>query len=119
MNTAPVEAAIRRALLGLADGAAVGCREAAQELLARSSRLVPIEEGTLEASGRVVSNGEGASVGYGSGGAEAYAARQHEDLSLSHDAGRQGKYLEQPHRQMAGDGTYLRIIGKAAERGMR
>lgn len=118
MDTSAVEQNIRRALEGMADGAARGAHLCAQELLTRSSRLVPIEEATLQNTGRVVSDGRGAAVGYGSGGAEAYAARQHEDLSLAHDAGRQAKFLEQPHRQMAGDGTYLRIIGREAERGL-
>ena len=119
-NTAPVEATYQ----GRADGHGRRRRvdgrrgSAPQELLTRSSRLVPLEEGTLQGTGRVVSTGDGAAVGYGLGGAEAYAARQHEDLSLHHDNGRQGKYLEQPHRQMANDGTYLRILGRAAERGM-
>lgn len=118
LDTSQIEASFKRIGDQLGKGAARGCAAAAQELLARSSQLVPIEEGTLSNTGRVVSSDEGAAVGYGTGGAEAYAVVQHERTDFNHDGGRQAKYLEQPHRQMAADGTYLRIIGRFAEQGM-
>lgn len=117
MDVGMVEANFRRFAQGLGDGAARGAHMCAQELLARSSAIVPLEEGNLQNTGRVVSSADGAAVGYGFGGAEAYAIPQHERLDYAHDNGRQPKYLEDPHRQMAADGTYLRIIGRSAEQG--
>lgn len=61
-------------------------------LLTESNRTVPIEEATLERSGQTSVDrvkAEGA-VSYDT----PYARRQHEDLSLGHDAGRRGKWLE-------------------------
>ncbi len=75
-------------------GAARGLFLGAEHVLEESRRLVPIEEGTLERSG-LASVDEGqlrAAVSYDT----VYACRQHEEMSWSHDAGRQAKYLEQP-----------------------
>jgi hypothetical protein len=116
LDTGPIEARLRQFANNLGDGADQGAAMCMQELLARSSQLVPIEEGTLQNTGRVVSGAGGAACGYGTGGAEAYAVAQHERVDYRHDNGRQAKFLEQPHRQMAGDGTYLRVIGRSAER---
>jgi hypothetical protein len=74
--------------------AAQGLFLAAQHVKEESSRLVPIEEGTLQRSATVsVDEGElVAAVSYDT----PYAARQHEELTWRHARGRQAKYLEQP-----------------------
>lgn len=74
----------RRALEGLT--------LALENILAESNRLVPLDEGTLERSGRVQidpATMRGV-VSYDT----PYALRQHEELSWKHAPGRQAKYLE-------------------------
>lgn len=74
------------------DGAARGLGLGMEHLLQVSNRQVPIEEGTLERSG-VASVDEQqlrGAVSYDT----PYAVRQHEDMTLQHDAGRSAKYLE-------------------------
>lgn len=83
----------------------------AELILAEATKIVPIEEGMLQNSGRAVHNGLEAAVGFGSGPSAAYAVRQHEDLSLRHDSGRQAKYLEQP--LMAAVNELTQHIGQA------
>lgn len=80
-------AAIRR-------GAARGLLAAAEHLLGESRKVVPIEEATLERSGHAEVDDSAlvARVSYDT----PYAVRQHEDLTLGHDPGRQAKYLEEP-----------------------
>lgn len=72
----------------------------AELVMTESKKIVPFEFGTLENSGYVaqpeVHLGEiSVTLGYG-GAAMAYALRQHEDLTLHHENGRQAKYLETP-----------------------
>ncbi|NIL56714.1 minor capsid protein [Salinispora arenicola] len=83
-----------RVLAALSDASMDGLELAAEHLLQVSSTLVPHEEGDLERSGEVSSDpGSGTvAVSYD----RPYAVRQHEDMTLRHDDGRQGKYLEQP-----------------------
>jgi hypothetical protein len=71
-----------------------GLELAAEHLLQVSSGLAPHEEGDLERSGEVSSDrGTGAvAVSFD----RSYAVRQHEDMTLPHDDGRQAKYLEEP-----------------------
>ncbi|WP_218004735.1 minor capsid protein [Microtetraspora niveoalba] len=96
-------------------GAVRGLRLAAEHLLKVSRDLVPHEEGTLERSG-VASVDEGelrAAVSYDA----PYAVRQHEDLTLKHDEGRQAKYLEEPmdtERQ-----TMLDLVAAEVRRSLR
>jgi len=79
-----VTASIRR-------GETTGLRLAGELVLQEARSRVPIEEGTLERSGRVdVEDDTHVSVGFHT----PYAARQHEDMTLRHDNGRQAKYLE-------------------------
>jgi hypothetical protein len=67
-----------------------------EHVLGESSKVVPIEEGTLSRSGKVTAETQGnvavAAVSYDT----AYAARQHEELDYRHDEGRAAKYLETP-----------------------
>lgn len=69
-----------------------GLQDAADYLLGASQEVVPIEEATLERSGRAEVERGRAVVSYDT----PYAVRQHEDLALGHDAGRTAKYLERP-----------------------
>jgi hypothetical protein len=75
---------------GAARGLLLGARHVEEE----SKRIVPIDEGTL-ALQTIVSVDEAAlaaAVSYDT----PYAVRQHEELTWSHDDGRQAKYLETP-----------------------
>lgn len=74
--------------------AARGLLEGAEHLLDESRRIVPIEEGILSGSGHtdVDENALEAVVAYDT----PYAVTQHEDLTLAHNQGRTGKYLERP-----------------------
>ncbi len=73
--------------------------EEANAIMAVSRHLVPVETGTLRASGYVDApevSGLGVSVELGYGGAaSAYAMIQHERMDYRHRVG-QAKYLEQP-----------------------
>lgn len=69
-----------------------GLRKAAEHVLQTSRTLVPLEEGTLERSGKVSVDGLKAAVSYDT----VYAVYQHERMDLRHVSGRQAKYLEQP-----------------------
>ena len=73
-------------------GAEAGLDLALEHVLGESRRLVPIEEATLERSGSTSQDGLRGAVSYDT----PYAVRQHEDMTLRHDAGRTAKYLEGP-----------------------
>lgn len=85
-----------------------------EHLLQVSSTLVPHEEGDLERSGEVSGDDrDTVAVSYD----RPYAVRQHEDMTLRHDEGRQAKYLEQPmHTERA---TIERIVAQAARKALR
>jgi hypothetical protein len=63
-----------------------------EHVLGEARKLVPLDEGTLERSGRVVRDGLNGAVTFDT----VYAVRQHEELTWKHLPGRQAKYLEQP-----------------------
>ena len=72
-----------------------GLNLAAERLLTLSSVEVPLEIGTLQASGtveRAASPDEGSAVVYDT----PYAARLHEHPEYNFQGGRKGKYLEDP-----------------------
>ena len=73
-------------------GAAKGVQMAAEHVLGEANERAPIEEGTLIRSGVASSDPEKlrGAVSYDT----PYAVRQHEDLSLQHDAGREAKWME-------------------------
>lgn len=74
-----------------------GLLVAAERVLAVSNSQVPHEEGDLERDGKasVDVQQQRAAVSYGRrGDVKDYAVRQHEDMTLKHDPGRNGKYLE-------------------------
>lgn len=70
--------------------AARGVALAAEHVLAESNKIVPLDEGPLQRSGKVDTDGLDASISYDT----PYAVRQHEDLTYRHAPGRQAKYLE-------------------------
>lgn len=78
-------------------GAARGLRRAAEIVAADSDRRVPRDTGELVDS-RTITVDEAdlhADIVYGSTGLpQAYAVRQHEDLTLEHPGGGEAKYLE-------------------------
>lgn len=76
------------------DGAVRGLRLGTEHLLQASRLQVPIEEATLERSG--VASVDPSSLTGAVSYDTPYAVRQHEDLTLRHDAGRKAKYLEDP-----------------------
>ncbi|MFE5895833.1 hypothetical protein ACFQ67_00130 [Streptomyces sp. NPDC056488] len=69
-----------------------GLQRGLEHVLAEARKLVPLEEGTLERSGRVVRDGLNGAVTFDT----VYAARQHEELTWKHLPGRSAKYLEIP-----------------------
>jgi hypothetical protein len=89
----------RRWLEASRAAAAHGLELGMEHVLAKSRELVPLEEGTLERSGRSQVDAEALEgvVSYDT----VYARRQHEELTWKHSPGRQAKYLEQPFRTEA------------------
>jgi len=63
---------------------------ALEHVLNETNKIVPLEEGTLQRSGITDQSGLHGVVSYDT----PYAVKQHEDRTLSHDHGRQAKYLE-------------------------
>ena len=87
-------------------GSLQGLRQGGEVVLERSNRLVPLEEGTLERSGRVTDNGrDTVAISYDT----LYAVRQHEDMSLRHPNGRSAKYLERALAESRDD--VLKLLG--------
>lgn len=86
------------------DGLSAELYRVGQEVLAESQPEVPVDIGTLKASGFVnepVKNGDEVSVTIGYGGAaKAYALIQHENLTYRHTVGK-AKYLEHPFLRAA------------------
>lgn len=75
--------------------AARGVRLAAEHVLQVANTQVPLEEGTLERSGKVTVDGLAATISYDT----PYAVVQHEALDFRHPVpGRKAKYLEDPMR---------------------
>lgn len=72
--------------------ASEGLTRALEHTLGVANQLVPLDEGTLERSGKVVVNGLEGAISYDT----VYALRQHEELTWKHLPGRQAKYLETP-----------------------
>lgn len=73
------------------EAALAGLRLGGEHVLKLARDRVPIEEGTLERSGKVSDDGDDTvAVSFDT----VYAVRQHEELTWRHDAGRSAKYLE-------------------------
>lgn len=96
-------------------GAADGLTNAAEHILQVSRTQVPLEEGTLERSG--VASVEPAALKAAVSYDTVYAARQHEELTWRHAAGRKAKYLEDPMNTEAN--TVREIIVASIRRVLR
>lgn len=70
-------------------------------LLGEAQRIVPLEEGTLAASGTVDVQERGDRIDVVVRFSTPYAARQHEEAGWQHRTGRQAKYLEAPAKRLA------------------
>lgn len=102
----------RKATKAARRGAVRGLDDAVEWLLGEAVDIVPIEEGTLARSGTAdVDEGQlRGAVSFDT----PYAVRQHEDLNLRHDTGRQAKYLETPMN--TGRRTIRDLIGSQIRR---
>lgn len=78
-----------------------GVRKLANNILAESQKLVPVDSGTLKESGVVSTNNKSniVTVSYNT----PYARKQHEDNTLNHPKGGQAKYLERPFNEKKGE----------------
>lgn len=94
------------------EGANRGLRLGGEHVLGQARAHVPIEEATLERSGRVSTDTTrlAAAVCFDT----PYAVVQHEDLTLAHDPGRTAKYLENAFNTQRA--VVLRIIATAVRR---
>lgn len=91
LDTSDFQAKISAALAKQQAGVLTGLWAAGEHVLGVSNTQVPFEEGDLAASGAVSQDASGATaISYDT----PYAVRQHEDLSMQHDAGRNAKFLE-------------------------
>ena len=78
-----------------------GVRKLANNILAESQKLVPVDTGTLKDSGAISSDKKNSivTISYNT----PYARKQHEDNTLNHPKGGQAKYLERPFNEKSGD----------------
>lgn len=76
-----------------------GLQLSTELLLGEAVKIVPLEEGTLQHSGKAAVDEESLTgiVSFGT----PYAVVQHERLDFRHANGRQAKYLEKPWRENA------------------
>lgn len=93
----------------------------AQTVLKESQRIVPVDKGTLKASGQVKepkvdADGIEVEITYG-GAASKYAAIVHEDMSARHKDGQTAKYLEIPAEAAAP--TFVRSVMQRYARNLR
>jgi len=98
----------------ITEGAMIAIRREAEKVLSDSLREVPVRDGPLKDSGRVVGPevafaAVAAAVTYG-GAAKAYARRQHEETTWRHTVGK-AKYLEDPAMRHA-SGPFVRGFGE-------
>ncbi|RGC68423.1 hypothetical protein C5N14_13635 [Micromonospora sp. MW-13] len=101
-----------KVLAALHDASFDGAQVAGEHLLQVSSGLAPHEEGDLERSGEVTADPASGVVAVSYD--RRYAVRQHEDLTLRHDEGRQAKYLEEP--MSTEQDVMLALIARASRR---
>jgi hypothetical protein len=96
------------------DNALEGLFIAAEHILGVANEQVPFEEGDLAASGGV-SQDESTTqtaISYNTD----YAVRQHEDMTMKHDSGRNAKFLENAVNSERA--TASRIIANTIKNGM-
>lgn len=93
------------------DAAGKGLLLAAEHVLGVAVERVPHEEGTLQNTGATDVDTETLTANVTFDGP--YAVRQHEDLDLRHDEGRQAKYLESA--ALDESATVTAILAQAAK----
>lgn len=72
--------------------ASEGLKKGLEHVLGVSQQQVPLDEDTLQRSGKVDVDGLDGSISYDT----VYARRQHEEMDWKHLPGRKAKYLEDP-----------------------
>ena len=94
--------------------ASQGLMKAGEALLSEAKEQVPVDEGTLRASGMVEQvTPTRVEVSFNT----RYAARQHEELSYRHPKGGKAKYLEDPLKQ--GAARWRAIIQRELTKAMK
>jgi hypothetical protein len=89
----------RKVMTAILPAAITGLERTAEEVAAEALIQVPRDEEVLAESMEMTpsENGQAVTISFGAHGpASAYAARQHEDLTLDHPNGGKAKYLEDP-----------------------
>ena len=90
--------------------------QSTEHVLTESRKVAPIEEGTLERSGRTSVEAQSGQVVGAISYDTPYAVVQHEAMDFRHDEGRQAKYLEGP---LTGESDVVRqIVANAMRRAM-
>lgn len=113
-STATMRMALQRVHASERAGAAKGLQLGLEHVLGVARSRVPIEEGTLERSG-TTSIDDDRLVGAVSFDTP-YAVVQHEDMTMSHDAGREAKYLE---TAIVGErDTVIELVGASIRDGL-
>lgn len=92
LDASKVIARLKQATVGIIDAVGEGLLVGGEHVLGVSNAQAPIEDGDLIRSGAVSQDGatKRTAISYDT----AYAKRQHEDMALKHDAGRNAKFLE-------------------------
>lgn len=106
---------LKTAAVKIVDGVGEGLLVGGEHVLGVSNQQVPLEEGDLARSGAVSQDGatKRTAISYDT----PYAVRQHEDMALKHDAGRNAKFLE---RAIASEADkVLQIVAVRAKGAMK
>lgn len=115
-----IVANLRKAQEAKTRGARRGLQLALRNVLNVSNKQVPHEEGDLERDGGTsMDDGDAirGAISYGrSADTKDYAVVQHEDMTLSHDGGRNAKFLE--HAMMSTRQQNAEILATAIRREM-
>ncbi|AWN03198.1 hypothetical protein PBI_APPA_16 [Microbacterium phage Appa] len=92
IDASKVLANLKTAAVKVIDGVGEGLLVGGEHVLGVSNAQAPIEDGDLIRSGAVSQDGatKRTAISYDT----EYAVRQHEDMSLKHDSGRNAKFLE-------------------------
>jgi hypothetical protein len=120
-------ASVRRRLLAVKKSGAraikAGLQDLGAQITARAQGYTPVESGALRDSIAPTLPAEDRSflsitVTAGDAATEAYAIRQHEDLSLQHPHGGGPKFLERAMLDFGSPGTGGQIVGAKLRAGM-
>lgn len=106
-----VLARIKSASVALIDGIGEGLLVGGEHVLGVSNAQAPLEDGDMIRTGAVSQDPatKRTAISYDT----PYAVKQHEDMSLQHDAGRNAKFLERAIASEAG--TVLQIVATRAK----